>query len=229
MFGEAMDLHKIINEQSRYKASHGGPSYELKPRLAAELDGMIDAAPFFARIGDAGQRLIRVLHSVPNLYDGVSRKHLEFYLGRAGATPQNVFGRFRYHAGHREHEAGIVVLRCATEKVTLWEGVAVRMIKMLQARGRLCVANVATSGAGRLPQSEESVIYLTWRVRERAAHVQPPTRADVKAVTADVVEATNGGVTMPTIDRVADLLSRPMLEQTDIDWAPRHDRHYEAA
>lgn len=188
------------------------------------LESAINASPLYMQLARAGQCVVRCIHAVPGLYERpVDRGQLDFYLGRTGATPRNVLSRFRAHAHERGMSAGAVVFRCSTEAVGLWETAAVRVLKGLEARNRLCVHNVAADSRGAIPTSEESAIYLVWRVRPDIEPLNMPTRRDVEDIASEV-SATMQDVATATIRSALDPVTRPVWERAELDWASGHER-----
>lgn len=215
-----LEKHRALQREFQVRREHDA-GFDLAPRIERELQRAVEAAPLLRRIADAGKLVVRHIHTVPRLYRAAALGDVDLYLGRAGATARHVHGRFSHHARDKGHSAGTVVLRCATTDVVRWEGVAVRVLRALQLRERLCVANIAASGAGAIPRVPESVIYLTWRTRERRKPLRMAQRRDIAAI-ARQVSAEMDEVPHATLLRALDPISRPATEVVDLDWARGH-------
>lgn len=217
----AFDFKILTQEQAAYKAKYAIDDYRLKPTIARSLEDAIEAAPMFERLASAGKRVIRTIHSTPTLYQRASRGNLEFYIGRAGATPEHVFGRFKDHAMGKGHLGGAVLCRTATANVVRWETVAIRALSILRSLGRLCVANVSTHGGGRVASLSECVLYLTWGWYGDPVDVSTPTRRDVDMIAREVA-ARIPEVTEDTVRRAVEPSTRPDDETVDLWWANGH-------
>ena len=158
----AHEIKRPVALQDRFMASQDdAENGALHPQVEQWLGSGLKLAPRHDRFAQAARHIIRTIDSIPDLFDDVERGDLELYVGRAGATPGHVFNRFRDHHGGKGHSFGMVVLRCDTRVVAIWEGAANRVIKLLQQRRQLCVANVSAHGGGGIPAHDESSIYLT--------------------------------------------------------------------
>lgn len=140
----------------------------LEEMNRATLDDLLVGAPEFVRFAPAAKRAIRIIHGLPSLFRGCTLDEIEVYIGRTACEPDSLRGRWRCHQSDRSHRFGVVLFVCPTDCVQVWERAANRLIKRLQKRRALCVANVTAGGQGPLPAARWSCIYLTWRfVRPR--------------------------------------------------------------
>jgi len=198
--------------------------FDLAPRVANPLRRALEEAPLFQRLADAGKHLVRTIHGTIELYADTVPGDFDFYLGRCGATPSHLFQRFESHAINRDHIAGTVAIRCSTEIVETWETAAIRVLQGLRNRNRLCVANILCHGGGRLPATEYSAIYLTWRLLPKSADVRPAIRRDVDLIADEVSYRMAGDVSRDCIARALDPITRPVRERADLAWARGHSR-----
>ena len=217
----AFQIDTLVEHQETHLARIADTGeYSLAPAIENALAIAIEEAVEYDRFADMGKHVIRTIHAVPQLHDTDGSK-IELYLGRSGATPSHVYGRFSSHVDTKEHHGGTVVALCPTSKVTLWEGAAVRVLNQLRRRGKLCVANVACHGGGALPNTRDSIIYLTWMELGRRQRLSPITRNDIDVVSRDVAEAIGGEISEDSLSRALDPVTRPVLERADLEWAPR--------
>lgn len=161
-----------------------------------QLEVALAAAPAFARFAPAAKRAIRVIHGLPTLFRGRSLRDIQVYIGRTAARPGSLRGRWNAHAAGKRHQFGTVLFTCATGSVQSWERAANRLIKRLERRGALCVANATAGGQGPLPAHETSCIYLTWTFVRRQA-CAPIARHELAALLAEVRIA---GPNEPSVD-----------------------------
>ena len=220
IYAFGIDALKEIQEEF-YVNLTSDAKYALAPEVECALQQAIDELKLYTRFAEAGRQVIKAIHSIPDLYEGVERGHLEFYIGRCKASTSNVFNRFRYRARRCDHEFGTILFRCANSVVSKWEGAAIKIIKSLCKKGKLCVANVSYSG-GRSPspKSKESVIYLTWRVLPRKKMISPPVRRDIEVVANMVSKNFYTGISKQTIRNAINLISQPKRATIDISWHP---------
>ena len=189
------------------------------------LDDVLTLAPRFERFADAGKHVIRTIHALPRLWGDASLSEIEVYIGRAGATPQHVFNRWKAHLSAKRHQHGMVVLRCDTDVVSAWETAAVRTLLSLSDQGRLCVKNASASGQGALPSEPECCIYITWAMT-KARSLQPADRNVIEEVARDVGEVTRSlepPISVQQVRRAIDPITRPTRERGYVDWHPEHD------
>lgn len=186
------------------------------------LGHVLDTVPAARSFAGAARTVIRCLHGIPPLYERVSRGELEFYIGRFGDGPDYMCNRFFSSRNIREHVGGLVMVRCLTAQVRTFESCAIRIIRSLQDRGCLCVANIDLTGAGALPATEHSYIYATWGILPRAEPIGKANRRDVSAVVDDVAPFAAAAVTRQQLMRAIELATRPVWERADLCWAPGH-------
>ena len=197
-------------------------SHDLHPEVHAWLSNGLCQAPSHSRFVPAARHIICAIHSIPDLFENVERGDLELYVGRAAATPGHVYNRFRdHHTSEKGHQFGMVVLRCETRVVALWEGVANRAIKLLQHRRQLCVANVSAHGGGSMPAHEESSIYITWKLLRRTMPTRVTTRRDVVDI-ADEIAEQEPGVARRDLQGALVALASPERERTEVAWDEGH-------
>jgi hypothetical protein len=219
----AFDISHLRELQESFERRRNPDSeITLAPRVANPLKRALDSAPHFERLADGGKRVIRAIHGVVDLYEDAEHGDFEFYLGRCGATPDHLYSRFGAHFINKDHVGGIVAVRCDTEIVMKWECAAIRVLKGLKDRNRLCVANVACHGGGLLPSTEHSAIYLTWLVRSDTADITLPIRRDIDAIATEVAFRMDGDVSKDSITRAIDPITRPRRDRLPLDWARGH-------
>ena len=188
-----------------------------------ELEEGIGRAPLYERFADAGKHVVRTIHSLPKMWDDSPLERVEVYIGRAAATAKHIKARWEDHLGNKGHEHGAIVLRCTTSVVSHWETAAVRAIKGLESRGRLCVRNASASGHGALPSTNESVIYITWKVGGRSRAISLADKRMVDDVASEVAEhTTHLGINVESMRRALDPITRPVHERADMEWHPAH-------
>jgi hypothetical protein len=222
---QAFDISKLEQLQSAFDQSGRRTTEKwLAPRVANPINRALDQTPFFSNMSAAGQWVICTIHGVIDLYSNILPGDVEFYLGRCGATPEHVFGRFTAHLENRDHTDGIVSLRCDTRTVCHWETVAIRVLNGLRLRRRLCVANIACHGGGGIPSVDESVMYLTWRLLPKTEAITPAVRRDVDVIAALVATQMAGRTTAKAIAAAIDPITRPVRDRLDLDWARGHVR-----
>lgn len=190
----------------------------------AALEEGLDAANSCVRFADAGKRVIRAIHALPTLWDDKpSLAEVEVYIGRSGATPGHVYNRWKSHFESKGHRHGMVVLTCDTDVVGLWESAAVRTLKGLHRRRRLCVKNASATGEGKLPELKASCIYLTWAMRA-PGRVEPAERNMLDELADEVADEINHeAITLQHMRRALDPLTRPVHERADVMWHPDHE------
>ena len=195
------------------------------PEFAKEsIEDSIDAATSYTSFALAGKKLIKLIHSIPNLYESVQRDEIEIYVGRAGKTYTNIKSRWNRHFKTKKHEGAVIAFACPTDKVVGWEGACNKIVSKLKERKKLCIANILQSGGGAIPRSKHSVIYITWRLIRRRA-IKPPTRSDITYLLNQdsIIEyALDYSITRKSLKAALDPLSRPSSETTRIRW---HDLH----
>lgn len=196
------------------------------PQIAREsIDDSIQSARHYRRFSDAGKHLIRLIHSIPDLYNNVSRDKIEIYIGRAGKSYNHVRSRWRsHHNGTKSHEGGLVAFTCSTSDVVGWEGACNKIVSRLTERGRLCIANILEAGGGQVPATEDSVIYITWKIIS-SKPIQVPTRNDITVIlnqNSIVDYALQYNISTRALESALDPLSRPVLERTPIHWHYLH-------
>lgn len=207
----AFDINDLANGQK----THSGNKdlrfvyfQEIHPELEKSINcAIIDAfgSKSFAAVG---RYTIETIHAVPRLY-GVDGSQVEFYLGRAGATTKHVLQRLFDHFANKHHEGAIVLARCQTSTALKWEDVAVKILNNLRDRNKLCVANIACSSVGRIPKTEESIIYLTWKILKVPARISLVKRNDIQSIAESVAENINSRIKCSTIINALDPISRP--------------------
>lgn len=198
--------------------------------LAFNLDGVhwthidegITAAPSYRRFSSAGQHVIRSIHAIPRLFSDVVLGEVEVYLGRAGATSEHVLGRFREHRGKKGHTWGVVLFCGATDDVISWEGTCNRLIKKLATGGHLCVANITAGENGPAPSTDESVVYMTWRLI-RQQPVGKPTPRQIEDIAVNVAEHSREERTADQLMTAMAPLVRPSTDFADIEWHAEHE------
>jgi hypothetical protein len=192
-----------------------------------DLEAGIATAPSYARFADAGRHVIRCIHSIPTLWDEATDSPLneiEVYVGRAGATARHVSSRWKEHLDKKRHDHGIIALRCSTDVVDKWETAAVRAIKSLDSRGHLCVRNASASGQGSLPDTDESVIYITWAKDLTPAAIKAANKRTIDEVAREVASYTRDlGISLDMARRALEPISRPVQDRTEVAWYERHD------
>lgn len=169
--------------------------------------------------------MVRLIHSIPDLFNDSDLDRVELYIGRTGCTPRHVKGRWKIHRDEKDHEYALVAIRCPTDRIVRWEGMMVKILNRLKSRGRLCVRNAEGSGGGgRVADTDDSVVYITWRLKRRSK-LTIPTRKDVREIAADLVEygaSSNPKITSQSIQKALDPITRVKSEKTDTEW---HDNH----
>lgn len=201
------------------------------PVLAFDLDIVdhsdirdgINAAPAYQRFGPAVKHVIRSIHGIPKLFEDLELGQIEVYLGRAGATEEHVHGRFGSHFENKDHEHGAILFEGATKDVVSWEGWANRIIKSLQARGMLCVANIIAGKNGRTPSTPTSVVYMTWREIPREG-LLTPTRRDVEEMAIEISDGASESRSASQLATAMDPITRPDTDYVEIEW---HEEHSE--
>lgn len=142
------------------------------------------------RSGDPGplRAIVRAIHAIPFLWRErvrVELQQLQVYVGRS--NPRRVHNRFRAHFRnqHRVHSMGSVLFKCPTKDVRRIEERGIRLVKTLDQRGSLCVANIANDSRGGLPKSKTAVIYVTWGLFHSPRRIHPPRRRDLSRIARD--------------------------------------------
>jgi hypothetical protein len=199
--------------------------------LAFDLDSVtrqhirdgIDVAPFYQQFSAAVKHVIRSIHAIPSLFRGVVRGEIEVYLGRAGGTEDHVAGRFRTHHHDKDHEHGVVLFEGATSDVISWEGSANRILRGLERRGLLCVANILAGENGPTPSTSRSVVYMTWKeiVRTRVGTARV---SDIDEIADEVAASVHEVRPAKQIATALAPIVRPNSELADLDWHDDHQR-----
>lgn len=197
--------------------------------LAFDLDSVkrshiregIEAAPRYQRFADAVKHVIRSIHAIPTLFSDVTRGQIEVYLGRAAGSAENVAGRFQSHFQNKEHDHGVVLLEGATEDVIKWEGSANRILRGLDRRNMLCVANILAGENGPTPSASTSVVYMTWRPVRRVSLIKPGL-ADIEDIADEVADSDHETRPAKQIATAIGPIARPSTEVADMDWHPEH-------
>jgi hypothetical protein len=195
------------------------------PDVARELDlfEALGRAPERRRFSLAAKDVIRAIHAVPTLFDDCGLDEVEVYIGRAGATPRHVFNRWKIHRQEKEHQYGIVILRCETGVVDRWEGAAANLVKRLETHGRLCVRNASARGQGGLPDTPLSCIYITWRTGP-TRELHPCDRRTLEQVASDL--AADLDMRREQLLEALDPLTRPLRDVADVGWQFLHDDQF---
>ncbi len=176
------------------------------------------------RFSDAGRHIVRLIHGIPKAFQDVRLGEIELYLGRSYFSPNEpangVYRRFKNHYSNKNCEHGFIALSCNTEVVSLWERGAIKVIKRLRDIQRLCVSNIAEFEAGKLPNTEISVIYITWR------HVIPtpiehPTNLQIQNISQQVAMELNNNLTATQINNVLAAINNTK-EYEEVIWHPNH-------
>jgi hypothetical protein len=169
---------------------------QFEDMRSERLEDLLDRAPEYERFAPAAKRAIRVIHGLPSLFRGRSLDEIELYVGRTACDPRSLRGRWRCHENGRDHRFGVVLFVCPTDRVQIWERAANRLVKRLEKRRALCVANALAGGPGPLPNWKFSCIYLTWRFR-RPRVCEPVSRADLETLLQEVYVS---GADEPSLD-----------------------------
>ncbi len=129
----------------------------------------IEAAPRAVRLRDAAATVIAAIHGLPEVM-GAELSQLDIYLGRAGACPGYIRGRWKARKRVFEHAPSTCAIIALRAKTTLireesWERSAQRIINRLTYHKALCCSNALTGDSGRWPDIDETVIYVVSRLR----------------------------------------------------------------
>ncbi|PQJ97313.1 hypothetical protein [Chromatium okenii] len=179
------------------------------------------------KFSDAGSHIMEVIHSLPNLFNGVDLGEVVIYIGRSFFNPDKpkagVYGRFMEHFRIKGHHYSVIALRCDTKVVPLWERAAIRIISKLKQKKRLCVSdivNIAQCQAGALPAYKESVIYITW-THGKKTPIQHLNTKEINLVSNEIYEDLNNEI--PRI-QISDVLSATtdVSQCVEIVWHPRY-------
>lgn len=216
-----LDLLQFIQDQ--FLNDTEPDPYELSGAVEAPLEEALGRTPFGKTFSEVGSATIRAIHGIPSLYARTGFGRFVFYVGRCGATPGHIFSRFSHHRGSKYHTGGVVVARCRTDRVIAYESCAIRIVRGLDARARLCVANVSLHGGGSLPRTPHSCVYLTWGIMDTTVRVTPATRRDVLSIAAEVAPSMGGEISRRVIETAMDPIASPQRQRAPVEWAPGHD------
>lgn len=186
-----------------------------------QLERAIDSAPRYDSFACAIRHAIKIIHGVPTLFHDIALNELDVYVGRTAAAAGSLRGRWRDGEGRRDHEHGVVLFRCPTEKVRAWEAAANRLVTLLRTRRALCVANVHADGRGPLPDADESCVYLTFRLGRRRV-CSAIERAALDEIAALVADGDASGPSVDSIRRAIDPLSNRRCRE-ELEWADDPD------
>ena len=179
---------------------------DLRSHLIEEA---IEDAPRFDRFSDAFRHATKVIHGLPALMQAMTLENVEVYIGRTALTVRNVHSRWTSHRNEKNHEFGVVLFSCPTRVVANWEKVAISVIKRLEQRRNLCVANAVAGGGGGLPDTPQSCVYMTWRYGRRRTRA-PVRQSDLDDLALDVNGEVGGDDrTFEGIRRAIDLIASP--------------------
>lgn len=198
-------------------------AYNLPEVSSGHIEDGLASALLCRRFHEAGRHVIRSIHGIPRLFEGVSLGSLEVYLGRSGATPKHVKSRFRDHLDEKRHEFGMILVVGDTENIVTWEGIANHILLRLKDRGLLCVANLAAGGHGNVPECRYSCIYMTWRVA-RKKQVAVATRRDIVDISEEIADDYGVRSLEESLTVAMDSLSRPSRDYADLIWHREHER-----
>lgn len=196
-------------------------AYDLDIVDHSDISDGLEAAPRYQRFTDAVKHVIRSIHGIPDLVGDADLDQIEVYLGRAGGTEAHVLGRFGSHRERKAHEHGAILFRGATANVVSWEGWSNRILKGLQERDMLCVANLVAGKNGRIPSTPTSVVYMTWR-RIRRQGLFTPTKRDVLEMVKEIVEGASELRPAAQLATAMDPITRPETDFTRLAWHPEH-------
>ncbi len=196
-------------------------AYDLDIVDRSDIRDGLDAVPSYQRFTDAVKHVIRSIHGIPGLFSDLDLDQVEVYLGRSGGTEEHVIGRFGSHLENKDHEHGAILFQGATPKVVSWEGWSNRILKSLQGRDMLCVANIVAGKNGRIPSTPTSVVYMTWR-RIRRQGLATPTRRDVLEMAREIVEGASELRPVTQLATAMDPITRPNTDYARLEWHPEH-------
>lgn len=196
-------------------------SYNLADVKAPEIRSGLASLPSPGGFSEAGAHIIRAIHAIPALFEGVDLGNIVIYLGRAAATPPHVVGRFREHESNKGHEYGAMLLKAPTKVVLKWEAAAIRLLHGIMRRGALCVQNLAIDERGPEPAHPESIIYMTWKV-VAWRDVRVATRYDIQRIAEDAAQHYGNDRLESEFLMALDPLSRPRRDLADIEWHHAH-------
>ena len=207
----AFNINKLADSQINYSGK-GDLRFvyfqEIYPELEETISCAINDAFGSKSFSAVGKHTIETIHAVPRLYN-VDGSQVEFYLGRSGATPKNVLQRLFNHFTKKDHEGAIILARCQTSIALKWEDVAVKILNNLKVRNKLCVANIACSSVGRIPATEESIIYLTWKILKTPKKISLVKRNEIESIAQTVAGNINSRIRCSTIIDALEPISRP--------------------
>ena len=136
-----------------------------------ELQGEIERVKFF-EINKAIDLKRIIFHAiatvhtiVPSLFRGYDQSELVIYFGRAGATPDNVINRWKSSLHNRNHRYGVILGKCLTSEIRDLEADVLKIFNVIDSNNGLCIKrleNLSMGSNGQLPNSRESILYLTW-------------------------------------------------------------------
>lgn len=197
-------------------------AYQISKLHRAQLgEGLRRAPRYEYQMRRLIEHTIRSIHAITDLFTDRERDEVQVYLGRSSDTPDGVAGRWRSHYESKGHRYGVVLCRVPTDIVGDVERVGTRILRGLDDRGKLCIANAAADARGPLPASDDSSLYMTWCF-QRPRGIAKATMEDVRAIAAEVAASDSVDVSRATLEGGLGVLRRPS-DFADIDW---HDDHF---
>ncbi len=121
------------------------------------------------QLRDAAAFVIEAVHGLPDLME-TDLTRLQVYVGRTGASPNHVRGRWIARFAAFENAPSTHALIAALTTTTRlreqrWERTAQRIINSLVEHKALCCSNALLGDSGSWPAEENSIIYVVARLR----------------------------------------------------------------
>ncbi len=174
--------------------------------------GIKDAPHYDARVANALNRTIRVIHGLADFHRrrGLQLSEFEIYLGRCGGSAEHLLDRWQTHHKTKGHKWGTVLFTCRTVKAARLEGLAIKVLNKLHAENALCVsrANVSNGGGGGTANTQQSIIYMTWSTDGDGIDADKPNKQLINEIAVNGEIATGGDVSREQISRGLATLKR---------------------
>lgn len=174
--------------------------FELDLVLERDLISALENAIqnyFFKSFKEVGTTAISLIHGFPKSFieEDFDVSDLEIYLG--ACRPSSLNRRLSYHRTSKGHEYGVLIGLAEAHKVQRFEKWAIKILKKLEEKNKLCVRNQRVIGENYDNTSPDEAIclYLTIKIKKLTSNFwEKPTkymRDEIKEECVDELKITD--------------------------------------
>ncbi len=154
------------------------------------------SSPWIPQIGSDMKKFIfhciGSIHSIASvLHHSEDRGKLRLYFGRSSESYPGLINRWRDSRNTKKNQFGIILCTLPTNETSTAERAAIRIFKILRDNNTICVGdivNVHTGSAGPQPNTENSFIYVTWRLDYRSTDyiIKKPSPSEIVRYVSEI-------------------------------------------